>query len=113
MEVKAMLRNPVGRLRMVGFIEGLSYLLLLFIAMPLKYIADFPMAVTITGGIHGLFFVLFLFALAHVFFAYRQSFWFGVGAIIASLVPFGTFILDKRLRTIEQPVIIVKKHREM
>ncbi|WP_246942582.1 DUF3817 domain-containing protein [Bacillus pinisoli] len=109
------LTNPIGRLRLIGFIEGLSYLILLGIAMPLKYMADFPLAVTITGGIHGLFFVLFLFALAHVFFAYRQSFWFGVGAVIASLVPFGTFILDKRLQTIDEPIMIVKNknHKEM
>ncbi|WP_456277721.1 DUF3817 domain-containing protein [Bacillus sp. AK128] len=107
------LTNPVGRLRLIGLIEGLSYLILLGIAMPLKYMADFPIAVTITGAIHGLFFVLFLFALAHVFFAYRQSFWFGLGGVIASLIPFGTFILDKRLQTLEDPVIFVKKHKDM
>jgi integral membrane protein len=108
-----MLSNPIGRLRVVGFIEGMSYLLLLLIAMPLKYWAGLPIAVTITGAIHGLFFVLFIFALAHVFFAYRQSFWFGLGGVIASLLPFGTFILDKKLQNIEPPIEIVKKHKEM
>jgi integral membrane protein len=107
------LTNPVGRLRFIGLIEGLSYLILLGIAMPLKYIADIPIAVTIIGAIHGLLFVLFIFALAHVFFAYRQSFWFGLGAVIASLVPFGTFVLDKRLKLLEDPVIFIKKYKEM
>ncbi len=108
-----MLRNPVGRLRIIGFIEGMSYLLLLCIAMPLKYWADFPMAVTITGAIHGLFFILFLLALAHVFFAYRQSFWFGFVGVLASFIPFGTFIYDRRLRKIEVPVVVVNKDKVM
>lgn len=93
-----MLHNPVGRLRIIGFIEGMSYLVLLFIAMPLKYWANIPEAVSVTGMIHGVFFVLFILALAHVFFAYRKSFWFGLGGVIASLIPFGTFILDRRLQ---------------
>jgi integral membrane protein len=108
-----MLGNPIGRLRVVGFIEGMSYLLLLFIAMPLKYWAGMPLAVTITGAIHGLFFVLFIFALAHVFFAHRKSFWFGLGGVMASLLPFGTFILDKQLRNQEPPILFHKKHKDM
>ncbi|MFD1739393.1 DUF3817 domain-containing protein [Bacillus salitolerans] len=106
-----MLKDSLGRLRVIGFIEGLSYLILLFIAMPLKYMADFPLAVTITGGIHGLFFVLFILALAHVFFAYRQSFWFGVIGVLASLLPFGTFLFDRKLRHIEKPIEVVKKRK--
>ncbi|KAA0548729.1 DUF3817 domain-containing protein [Bacillus sp. BGMRC 2118] len=93
-----MLRTPVGRLRVIGFIEGMSYLFLLFIAMPLKYWANIPVAVSVTGMLHGVFFVLFLFALAHVFFAHRKSFWFGLGGVIASFIPFGTFVLDRKLK---------------
>jgi integral membrane protein len=107
------LKNSVGRLRLIGLIEGLSYLILLGIAMPLKYMADIPMAVTIVGGIHGLFFVLFIFALAHVYFTYRLSFWFGLGSVVASLIPFGTFVLDKRLKYIEDPVVFIKNYKQM
>jgi integral membrane protein len=44
----------------VGKIEGYSYLALLFIAMPLKYLADIPTAVRIAGSIHGVLFVAFV-----------------------------------------------------
>ena len=56
-----MLQTPIGRLRLMGFIEGMSLLILLFIAMPLKYWADYPMAVTIVGSVHGGLFILYLF----------------------------------------------------
>ena len=45
-----MLQTPIGRLRAMGFIEGMSLLILLFVAMPLKYWAGYPMAVTIVGS---------------------------------------------------------------
>ena len=91
--------NPIlNRLRIVGIYEGISYLLLLFLAMPLKYFADIPAAVTYVGWIHGLLFVLFIIALVHVWFALRWSFKNVVLAFIASLVPLGTFYLDKKIR---------------
>ena len=93
-----MLHTPIGRLRFIGLIEGISYLVLLGIAMPLKYLADMPKAVTIAGSLHGLFFVLFMLALAHVFFAHRWSILRAVGEFVASLVPFGNFVLDAHLK---------------
>ena len=81
--------------RQIAKIEGISYLLLLFIAMPLKYFADMPMAVTIVGGIHGALFVAFMIWLALVFFKHKKSFGWGVKSFIASIVPFGTFYMDK------------------
>ncbi|MEC9073494.1 MAG: DUF3817 domain-containing protein, partial [Myxococcota bacterium] len=54
-----MLSSSIGRLRLIGWIEGTSYLLLVGVAMPLKYLAGQPMAVKITGWIHGLLFMLF------------------------------------------------------
>lgn len=92
------LRTPLGRLRLAALYEGISYLVLLLIAMPLKYFADIPMAVTIAGALHGLLFVLFLIAVAHVMFVHRWSIMRGIGALIASLVPFGTFVLDVQLK---------------
>ena len=93
-----MLKTAVGRLRIIGFIEGLSYLLLLGLAMPLKYFADMPMAVTIVGGLHGLLFVLFIIVLGQATFVVRWSGAFAIGAFIASIIPFGTFVLDRKLR---------------
>jgi integral membrane protein len=98
LEVLRMLRTPLGRLRVIGLTEGISYLVLLLIAMPLKYYAGLPAAVTIVGALHGLFFVLYLLAVAHVTYVRRWSFGRVLGALVASLVPFGNFVLDMRLR---------------
>lgn len=91
-------KTPLGRLRLIALYEGISYLVLLLIAMPLKYFADLPMAVSIVGALHGLLFVLFLIAVAHVMIVHRWSVLRGLGALIASLVPFGTFVLDVQLK---------------
>ena len=93
-----MLRTPVGRLRAIAFIEGVSYLLLLGVAMPLKYFAGFPEVVKAVGWAHGLLFVLYLIAVAEVTVARRWRFARILGAFVAALVPFGTFMLDARLR---------------
>ncbi|MBE1441444.1 MULTISPECIES: DUF3817 domain-containing protein [unclassified Paenibacillus] len=95
-----MLKTPIGRLRAVGLYEGISFLVLLIIAMPLKYYANFPQAVKVVGMLHGVLFVLYLLALAHVTFAHRWNILKVLGAIIASLLPFGTFVMEARLRKI-------------
>ncbi|MFE5318720.1 DUF3817 domain-containing protein [Paenibacillus sp. NPDC056579] len=93
-----MFKTPIGRFRAVGLYEGISYLVLLAIAMPLKYFADFPQAVKVVGMLHGVLFVLYMLALAHVILVHRWNIVKIFGAIIASLVPFGTFVLDAKLR---------------
>lgn len=90
--------SPIGRLRLVGILEGISYLLLLGIAMPLKYFAGMPVAVKYTGWVHGLLFVLFMLALAQVWLVRKWAFGKVMIAFIASLVPFGTFVLDRSLK---------------
>ena len=94
--------TPIGRLCLVGVLEGTSFLLLLGIAMPLKYIAHLPEAVKIMGWIHGLLFVLFILALVHVKLSLRWSLLRTLIAFIASLLPFGTFVLDVQLRKEEK-----------
>ena len=93
-----MWKTALGRLRLIGLLEGVSYLVLLGVAMPLKYLAGIPLAVKVTGWAHGLLFVLFCAALLEVFVQRRWSIGKGAVAFIASLVPLGTFLLDKRLR---------------
>lgn len=93
-----MLSSPVGRLRLIGLVEGTSYLLLLGVAMPLKYFAQMPIAVRIAGGIHGGLFIAFCFALAQVFFANKWPFSRGAFVFASSLVPFGTYLIDARLK---------------
>lgn len=96
------LRTSMGRLRAIGFLEGISYLILLGIAMPIKKIMGLPMVVTVVGWAHGLLFILFVLALLQVFIQYRWSLKKAIFAFIASLIPFGTFVLDARLRREEQ-----------
>lgn len=97
-----MLNSALGRFRVIGIMEGISYLVLLGIAMPLKYLLDVPLAVKIAGSLHGLLFVLYVIALAHVTLKKRWSTLKVAGAFLASLLPFGNFVLDARLKH-EQP----------
>ena len=52
--------TPLRQLRLVALLEGTSFVVLLFIAMPLKYLADLPLAVRIVGSVHGALFLMFL-----------------------------------------------------
>ncbi len=98
-----MMQTPIGRLRAVMLAEGISYLVLLFIAMPLKYVADMPLAVRIAGGLHGVLFVFFLVALIQ---AASDRGWGASRSVLiflASLVPFANFVMDRQLREEESP----------
>jgi integral membrane protein len=96
------MHTSIGRLRFVGIAEGISFLVLLGIAMPLKYYAGLPQAVKIVGWLHGLLFVLYVVALANAAFVHRWSIWRVLLSFVASLLPFGTFLLDARLQREEQ-----------
>jgi len=88
----------------IAFLEGISYLLLLLIAMPLKYFAGIPDGVKYIGWAHGVLFVLFCFYLLKVWVGLKWSFGKALIAFIASLLPFGTFVLDARLKK-EYPAV--------
>jgi integral membrane protein len=90
--------TALRHLRLVALLEGSSFLVLLFIAMPLKYLADQPLAVRIVGSIHGLLFLIFIAALFRAGSARRWPFRRSVHAFVASIVPFGTFVFDRSLR---------------
>lgn len=85
-------------LRKAGITEGVSFLVLLCIAMPLKYIFHQPMAVKIFGWAHGILFVTFLFLAWEVKTDRSKSAkWFGT-AFLAAIIPTGTFFFDKKLK---------------
>ena len=84
--------------RMIALAEGVSFLTLLFIAMPMKYFMGMPEVVRVVGAIHGGLFVLYVGLLAVIHFRLRWSFMFSLYAFVASIIPFGTFVLDKQLR---------------
>ncbi len=90
--------SAMGLFRLISILEGVSYLLLLFVAMPLKYVAGVAWAVKYVGWAHGLLFVLFCILLLNVWIKYRWSFGRTTLAFIASLLPFGTFVLEKKLQ---------------
>jgi integral membrane protein len=66
--------------------------------MPLKYLADWPVAVKWVGWAHGVLFVAYMLQLALVFFSQRWPFWRGAMLFIAALIPFGPFLLDRRMK---------------
>jgi integral membrane protein len=82
----------------MGLVEGGSLLLLLFIAMPIKYGLDIPEVVSVVGAIHGFLFITYLFVIAYVTYKVRWSFKWIAGAIIAAFIPFGNIILDSYLK---------------
>ncbi len=94
----------IGRLRLTGFAEGVSYVILLFIAIPLKYFAGLPEVVKYTGWIHGVLFILYVAALFQIRVNYPWSFKKLMLSFAASLVPFGTFMMDKQWRQEEKAV---------
>lgn len=98
-----MFKNKMDTLIKVGFAEGVSFILLLFVAMPLKYMMGIPVATKIVGMLHGFLFLWFLYALYEASREYNFSMKLIMVSFIASILPFGTFLLEKRLKTIEIP----------
>lgn len=88
----------IHRLRVVAMLEGVSFLVLLGIAMPLKYLAGQPMAVRVTGMAHGLLFILYVVTLARAVTAMQWPFRRAALLFAAAFVPCGPFLLDGWLR---------------
>jgi integral membrane protein len=89
--------NAIRHLRWIGFVEGWSFLILLGIAMPLKYFAEMPLAVRIAGAIHGVLFIWYVWAVLR---AARVNNWPSGRkweSLAASIWPFGTFVFDRKL----------------
>jgi integral membrane protein len=94
--------------RQVAMVEGISFLFLLLIAMPLKYYFGLPMAVKITGWIHGILFIAYLRLVLTVIDTMKWN-WFQTGiALLVSLIPAGTFWLDRSLKKREQELQMVE-----
>lgn len=87
--------TKIGRLRLLGFLEGLSLLFLLFVAVPMKYIGNDPSFTKLLGPIHGAIFVWFL--LSALSLGVEQQWKFKTTTwkiIVACFIPFGTFYID-------------------
>ncbi|MGO4110047.1 DUF3817 domain-containing protein [Paenibacillus sp. YAF4_2] len=84
--------------RWISYLEGASFLILLCIAMPLKYMYDRPEAVAVTGGIHGFLFSLYLIATVVMAVLFRWKIVRIAGAVVAAFLPFGPFVLERRIK---------------
>ena len=91
-------KKLLHRFRMIGIAEGISFLVLLLIAMPLKYFFNFPEAVKVMGWIHGALFVTFIYFAFEVMGSLKKSFLWLIKAFIAAFIPLGTFIFDRELK---------------
>ena len=89
--------SQIRRFRMTALAEGSSFLLLLFMAMPMKYLMGMPRVVTVVGAIHGILFLLYVAQLAKFRITHQWDNRFSFYAFLASLLPFGPFIFDKYL----------------
>lgn len=92
------IQSKVGRLRLIGFLEGISLITLLFIALPLKYGFGIPEFSKVIGTIHGVLFLLFIFNTLSVGVEYQWKFkettW---KVLLACIIPLGTFYIDRKI----------------
>jgi integral membrane protein len=98
MNSAAMGSSVIRQLRIVGIIEGISFLVLLGIAMPLKYLAGMPRAVSVVGMAHGVLFILYLAALAHAHVTVRWPLRRALTVLAAAVLPLGPFVIEGSLR---------------
>lgn len=91
-------KTKIGRLRVIAILEGISLLILIFIAVPLKYGANNPQLVKMMGPIHGSLFLLFLFNTLSVGveqnWKFKETTW---KVLLACIIPFGTFYIDRKI----------------
>lgn len=94
--MKKYFNSGIGRLRLLGFLEGASLLLLLFVAVPVKYLLHDPSWVKLIGPVHGALFLLFIINTFSV--AVERSWRFSTQTwkvLVACLIPFGTYYIDR------------------
>lgn len=93
-----MLKSSIARLRLLGLLEGISLLLLIGVAVPLKHLYDNPSLVRALGPVHGLLFLLFVLNTLRVGVEYQWRFstttW---KVLLACIIPFGTFYVDRKI----------------
>ncbi len=91
-------KKLLHRFRMIGIAEGISFLVLLLVAMPMKYFMEIPEAVKITGWIHGALFIAFIYFAIEVMGSLKKKITWFIKAFAAALIPCGTFIFDRQLK---------------
>ena len=92
------LKKALIPLTIVGFVEGISFLLLIFIAMPLKYMLGLPAAVSWIGSFHGVLCLVYSIVLIIVIYRLKLSFSYFFLGFIAAVIPFGPFVFDRYIK---------------
>lgn len=91
------MQDPIiRRFRTVAIAEGISFLVLLLIAMPLKYVWHYPLPVKIVGWAHGVLFIWYWIAAVPLFTKLKWESERIIGLGLASILPFGTFVLERK-----------------
>lgn len=90
------LSTPLGRFRLVAILEGISYLLF-GVTMPLKYAMEIPEPNYIVGMAHGFLFIAYIALCLQMIYLYKWNIKTSFFALIASLIPAGTFIADAKI----------------
>jgi integral membrane protein len=98
------MKKTYRRFRHVAVAEGISFIVLLFIAMPLKYFAGMPIAVTIIGALHGILFMAFCAMAWEVKTGISRNMYWLTKALLASVLPFGTIVMDKQWKKEEAEI---------
>lgn len=99
-----MLSSALGRFRIISAIEGLSYLILVFIAMPIKYLGDNPMYVKIFGMAHGVLFIIFMISLFETKIKEKWDTGLMFQLFVLSLIPFGAILIEKKVKPKESTI---------
>ena len=96
--MKQLFATPLGRLRIISYLEGISLLLLIGIAVPLEHWASDPSMVKLIGPIHGMLFLLFIILTLSVGvekqWKFKETTW---KVLLACIIPFGTFYIDRHI----------------
>lgn len=90
------LNSAAGRQRIIGTSEGISLLVLLFIAMPLKYMLDMPQMVRVVGMVHGLLFILYVIHVILIRSTLKWDLKTTAIVLVACVIPFAPFYVDKK-----------------
>lgn len=88
----------LSRFRIVSFLEGLSYIFLLFVAMPLKHFLGLDEVVRYTGWVHGLLFISLIYGLVEITMFEKWSAKRFILGFVCALLPFGPFYFDWKLK---------------
>lgn len=98
------LTTPLGRLRLLAILEGISYLLFA-VTMPLKYVYDITQPNYYVGMAHGILFIGYIAFSLQCIYLFKWNFGKSLLVLAASLIPFGTFVADKKIFAKEKAAV--------